>query len=192
MNIDGKNILLRQLARNDIAEIHSKASQYEGISKYFTTKIRTRQYWEKRFDETGLWDESYGMLKIIAKEDSELIGVIWYFRSLPYAEGLEIGFNIFGQSKRGRGLIAEVVKIFTAYLFYTYPIPRIQFNTLVDISEDKHLAYARALNFTYEGAMRKAMFIRGKYVDLQLFSALREEYPSLDAVLEDIHAADQQ
>lgn len=183
MNIDGKKILLRQLAKEDIAEIHKRASQFENLSKYFTTKIRTRQYWEKRFDETGLWDDAYGMLKILSKPGEELIGVVWFFHSLSYAEGVEIGFNLFDQSQRGRGLIEEVVKIFTAYLFYTYPIPRVQFNTLVDITEGKHLEYARKIGYVHEGTMRKAMFIRGKYVDLQLFSALREEYPSLDDVL---------
>lgn len=184
MNINGKKILLRQIAREDIAEIHKKTSQYENIARYFTTKIRTKQYWEKRFDDTGLWDETYGMLKILTQPEAELIGVVWYFRSLPYAEGFEIGFNIFDQSQRGRGLIVEVVRIFSAYLFHSYPIPRIQFNTLVDIANNKHLEYARMLGYTHEGTMRKAMFIRGSYVDLQLFSALREEYPSLDAVLE--------
>ena len=184
MNLNGKRVWLRQLAREDIAEIHAKTSQYENISKYFTTKIRSRQYWEKRFEDSGLWDETYGMLKILTHPEAELIGVVWHFRSLPYAEGLEIGFNIFDQSQRGRGLIAEVVKIFTAYLFYTYPLPRIQFNTLVDIADDRHMEYAKKIGYTHEGTMRKAMFIRGKYIDLQLFSALREEYPSLQTVLE--------
>jgi RimJ/RimL family protein N-acetyltransferase len=39
---------------------------------------------------------------------------------------------------------------------------------------------AQASGFFYEGTMRKANFVRGKHIDVQLFSLLREESVPLD------------
>jgi len=125
------------------------------------------------------------MLVICDKDSSAILGIIYYFKH-SYVIGYEISVTILKQNIRGKNIITEAVRIFSAYLFCTYSIPRIQFNTLVDITKNRgHLKYASDIGYTYEGTMRKAQFIRGKLVDSQLFSTLREEYPSLDEILKE-------
>ncbi len=185
MTIEGKNIILRQLDREDLSVIHSKSTSYKDVSGYFTTYVRAKNYWLKRFDETGLWDDNYGMMAICDKKTLNIVGVIYYFKH-SYVVGYEISITILDQEIRGKWINTEAIRIFTAYLFATYNIPRIQFNTLADITKDKgHLKFSDDIGYTYEGTMRKAQFIRGTLVDSQLFSTLREEYDSLDKILKE-------
>ena len=176
MKISGKKIILRQLKIDDLDIIHNKATDYTNISKYFTTFVRSKEYWLKRFEANGLWDENYGMLAICLKESEEIVALIYYFKH-RYVIGLEISFTFLDQNIRGTRVNTEAIRIFTSYLFETYYIPRIQFNTLLQNVDTKKIKeYAKMIGFTYEGTMRKALYIRGDLVDVQLFSALREEY----------------
>lgn len=183
MLLTTNDLVLRPIDKSDLDDIHSHTSDYRHVSKYFTTKIRSKQHWLERWERTGLWDDNYGMLAIVEKKTSTIFGVIWFFHSLPYAEGLEIGFNIFIQDKRAKGLVTKATKIFSAYLFDAYNINRIQCNTLVDRSSPGIESFASDTGFVYEGTMRKAMFIRGQLIDLQLFSLLRDECEPLDTIL---------
>ena len=186
MRLESKTLLLAPLQFDDLAYIHKFTSDYSNVAPYFTTQIRSRVYWEDRYKRTGLWDDDYGMLLITSKKDDRRIGVIWFFRSLPYAEGYEIGFNFFDPISKDRKSIAAAMQIFAAYLFETYNIPRIQCNTLAKLSSDNFDKFRESVGFTYEGTMRSAMFIRGKLVDLQLFSMLRQECKSLDELLNEL------
>jgi len=183
MRLECKSLILRPLEMSDIEKIHSMSSNYSNIAPYFTTKIRSKKYWQKRFEETGLWDDNYGMLMIVDKSEQLDIGVIWFFHSLPYAEGYEIGFNFFDPEKKKRNFIAIAMKLFSAYLFETYNINRIQCNTLANLKSENFDKFKKSVGFTYEGTMREAMYVRGKLVDLQLFSILRSECQSLDELI---------
>ena len=60
-----ENIILSQVEAADINEIHSFTSNYNSITPFYSTKIRTREYWKQRFSLNGLWNDDYGMLKVI-------------------------------------------------------------------------------------------------------------------------------
>ena len=183
MKLTSEKITLAPLELQDIELIHYSSSDYAKISPFFTTYIRSKNYWEKRFNDTGLWDDDYGMLKIINNSDNKLIGVIWFFKGLPYASGKEIGFNIFDKEERSRGFATEALEIFASYIFDTFDLNRLQCNTLLPSDHPSIKNIAERTNFIYEGTMRKAMFIRGKYIDLNLFSLLREDSKPLNELV---------
>lgn len=169
-----------QLQRSDVGHIHSLTSDYRNISPYWTTHIRHINYWENKWDASGLWDDTYGMLKIVGLEENQLLGVIWFFKGLSYCEGLEIGWNAF--YKIEKGVLGKIVRIFNAYLFSTYNIPRIQCNTSI-ASMTQNQTFLDTTSFVCEGCMRKAMYVRGELVDLHLFSVLKDDYRPLDEEL---------
>ena len=115
------------------------------------------------------------MLKILSKKEKEIIGVIWFFHSTPYVSGLEIGFNFFSNLKKHRELISDAVKCFCSYLFSTYNIPRIKFNSVIDNDTLGTQILLKKTGFVYEGTMREAIYIRGKLLPLHLFSLLKDE-----------------
>ena len=54
---------------------------------------------------------------------------------------------------------------------------------MIDINDDSVSKIVKATGFNFEGTMRKCIFIRGKYIDIQLFSILREESEPLKKLL---------
>ncbi len=183
MNIKSDILSLSQISIEDIDQIHSKTSEYNQIGNSFSTKIRSKDYWIKKYNTNGLWDDDFGMLKINDINDNDLIGVIWYFMSMHYVEGFEIGFNIFNSSKREKGFAAEALNIFSSYLFSAYNIPRLQCNTYLPIEHPSIKTLTAKTGYSYEGTMRKAVYIRGKLVDLHLFSLLKENSKELVTLL---------
>ena len=184
MKLSSKNLLFHPIEIDDIDIIHSKTSNYEEVGMFFTTKIKSKSHWIKQFEKSGLWDDNYGMLKILDKKNHELIGVIWYFKSLHYVEGYEIAFNIFNSAKREKGYAAESVNIFSSYLFNAYNINRIQCNTWLPISHPSIEGFKKTTGNKFEGTMRKACYIRGELIDLNLFSLLKEESKKLESLID--------
>ena len=183
MNIKSKILTLSHIEVKDIDEIHSFTSEYKQVGKSFSTKIRSKDYWVKKFNSDGLWGKDYGMLKINDVNNNELIGVIWYFVSMPYVEGFEIGFNIFNSSRREEGFAAEALNIFSSYLFNSYNINRLQCNTYLPIDSPSIKLLTKKTGYVYEGTMRKAVYIRGELIDLHLFSLLKENSKDLNELL---------
>ena len=180
MNITTKNFTFNHLEKSDLKIIHSYTSNYSNISEYWTTHIRHLTYWEKKWDKTGLWDDDFGMLSI-KDNKKKIIGIIWYFKGIKYCEGLEMGWNFF--KKPEKKIFFKTVRAFIAYLFSTFNIPRIQSNTLIpDIVRMKD--FLNYTGFVHEGTMRKAMYVRSKLIDLQLFSVLSKDYKSLKEELD--------
>ena len=88
-------------------------------------------------------------------------------------DGLEIGYAMFDPLQRGQGFTTQALSLFTDYLFQSMPIHRVQL-----IIADGNIAsekVAQKCGFTYEGTARQAMFQRGIYRDMKLYSLLRDE-----------------
>ena len=183
MQIQSKVISLSNIEIKDLDEIHSITSDYKHIGPLFSTKIRSKDYWIKKYNSNGLWDQNYGMLKINDIVDNELVGVIWYFKSMPYVEGYEIGFNIFNSSKREKGFATEALNLFSSYLFNAYNINRLQCNTYLPIDHPSINSLTKKTGYLFEGTMRKAVYIRGKLIDLNLFSLLKENAKDINDLI---------
>ena len=78
-------------------------------------------------------------------------------------------------------VISKAVKIFSAYLFELKPIHRLQLNCLKGNTGSRRVA--EKCGYKLDGVMREVSFHRGEYCDLELFSLLRSECPSLKEVL---------
>lgn len=86
---------------------------------------------------------------------------------------LEIGYYMI-LSERKKGYCTEAVKLFIDFLFLLQAVQRIQAAT-----DDRNQVSQKVLEnagFTKEGTMRKALFMKGEYVDISLFSILRDEW----------------
>jgi RimJ/RimL family protein N-acetyltransferase len=106
----------------------------------------------------------------VEKKDGTKIGVVGVF---PVGDLWEIGFALI-LSERGKGYGTEAVTIFVDYLFLSRDLVRIQATTdLRNIASQRIL---EKVGFKKEGIIRKSMFIRGEWRDLQLYSILREEW----------------
>jgi len=106
----------------------------------------------------------------IEKKDGTKIGLI---RHAPHSWGTTIG-GVIIPSERGKEYFTETVKILLDYLFLSKDIVRVQART-----NQQNIASQKVLEktgFRKEGTMRKSRFSRGKWIDMSVYSILREEW----------------
>ena len=121
---------------------------------------------EKQYEKLGAEKSWF----LILKKDGTRIGFlgmgvfgIWW----------EIGFVVV-PAERGKGYCTEAAQIAVDYLFMSKDIVRIQAAAMTE-----NLASQRVLEkigFRKEGTMRKGLFAWGKWVDINMYGLLREEW----------------
>ena len=181
-------IELSQLEIEDLNYIHSYTSDYANLTPFFSTKIRSKVYWLDKFKKDGLWSDHYGMMKITNRKEKKIIGLIWFFKPPSQHSQMdcyEIAFNIFVKEYRKSGFAQESMKILSSYIFETFNVARVQSTTMLDLNDESIKRVTESTGFTFEGTMRKIAFQRGEFVDVHLFSLLREESIELSNLLLD-------
>ncbi len=79
-------------------------------------RIPSEATFKRQFHETGFWSEDYGRFLIVNTAD-EMVGSIWFFKSIPYFDGLEIGYTMFDPQQRRQGIMTEALSLCVDYLF---------------------------------------------------------------------------
>lgn len=180
--IKGKNINLRLIKQTDLEEIVSYANDLTQKGEYLNMRLMNEVEYKKQFQETGLWNDDFGAMVITDKE-GRLLGDISYFKGVRYMPGYEIGYNIYKQEQRGKGYTSEALRLFSAYLFETKQINRLEIHASPgNIGSCK---VAEKAGFQLEGTKRQACWVRGKYLDLNSYSLLREDCPSFSEMIKE-------
>jgi RimJ/RimL family protein N-acetyltransferase len=154
-------MFLRTVKESDLSELYTYIN-----SMHLTSEHQFRL----SFYETGFWTEDKGTLLILHKD--QLIGAIWFEKQLP-SECLDLRFAIFLPEHRNQGYMTEGLKLAVRYLFATQKTQRLQIS-VPDYSKPI-LRLAQKCGFQFEGIARSALFQRGAYVDLCIYSLLRKE-----------------
>jgi len=168
--LEGININLRVMEPDDISHVSEWLNNLEFQGRYTPLLQRSKEELKKRFGEISEDHKEF----IIEKKDGTKIGIIIYFvvQGGPYRL-LEIGYYMI-MPERKKGYCTEAVKIFVDFLFLSHPIERIQATT-----DSRNLVSQKVLEkvgFIKEGIMRKGVFMKGDYVDITLFSIIRDEW----------------
>ncbi|MFW9821200.1 MAG: GNAT family N-acetyltransferase [Candidatus Thorarchaeota archaeon] len=168
--LEGNKINLRAMEPEDTSLLSDWLNNLNFQGQYTPLIQRSKAELSKRFSDISEDHKEF----IIEKKDGTEIGLIIYFivQGGPYRL-LEIGYYMI-MSERKHGYCTEAVQIFTDFLFLSHAIERIQATTdTSNVASQKVLLKA---GFSKEGVIRKAVFMKGDYVDVTLFSILREEW----------------
>jgi RimJ/RimL family protein N-acetyltransferase len=166
----GNNINLRPMEPEDVPLITEWLNNIEFQGRYTPLIQNSKEEMKKRLSYVNRDDKEF----VIQKKDGTKIGIVTYFmvKGGPY-NFLEIGYYMI-LSERKKGYCTEAVKLFIDYLFLSQALERIQATT-----DSRNIASQRVLEkvgFREEGIIRKALFMKGTYVDISLFSILRDEW----------------
>ena len=178
--IKSKRVNLRLMTQQDLDEVLALTSDLNQRGEYWHLNLQSEQAFKKRFAETGFWNEDFGTMLITDKEN-KIVGEITYFKGLWYMPGYEVGYQIYRNEDRGKGYTTEALKIFTAYLFESKKINRLEIEVSVGNVASRRVA--EKCGFKYEGLKRQAIYSKGKYEDIELLALIREDCPSLKEVL---------
>ncbi len=180
--IYGKNIDLRMIKQSDLDQIIELNSDARERGEYLGLYLMNDVAYRKRYQETGLWNDEAGTLAITDK-NGRLLGDIGFFAGVRYLPGCEIGYGILRREDRGKGYTTEALQLFTAYLFdIKQNIHRIEVHADVDNIGSRRVA--EKAGYTFEGIKRDAVFVRGGFRDLALYSILRGECPKLKDIMQ--------
>jgi ribosomal-protein-alanine N-acetyltransferase len=166
--LEGKTVNLRIMEKEDLPLFADWLNNSQIIGEFNPLRQTSKTEIEKDFEKKSFEQTEF----IIEKKDRTKIGYIWHFTH-PATKVLEIGTFLI-PSERGKGYAPEATHLIVDYLFLSKNIVRIQAGTQVE-----NVASQKALEksgFTREGVHRKEMFNRGKWVDICIYSILREEW----------------
>jgi [ribosomal protein S5]-alanine N-acetyltransferase len=136
----------------------------------------TQPQWEEQLAKGG--DETRCSFVIKAREDDRPLGTIGYFTpsTLP---SLFLAREVWYQVhpvERGRGVATQAAAILVDHLFSAVPNQRIQ-ATVIEGNQGS-ARVLETIGMRHEGVLRQMAYLRGEYVDIHMYSILRDEWNS--------------
>lgn len=179
----GKTIRL-QLATPDDAELISEWRDNPGYVDPFQEIVPMPAHvLEKELAPEPYQPDRRGWWLIRSLESGEPMGLVLHFvpSAVPYYHSLEVGWEV-RPAFRGRGIATEAACVLVNYLFNLTDTQRIQ----ATITEGNEASFrvAESVGMQRDGICRKAGFARGLYVNLHLFSILREEWKDEESYMQ--------
>jgi RimJ/RimL family protein N-acetyltransferase len=172
--IRGNGFVLRTVREADLDAVYDFLSDIEIRGDYVMPRVQSQPAFRKLFQETGFCAPDEGWLLIVDAEDDRILGQIGWFRPVFYTDGLEIGYHVFDVARRNKGLMTEVLRLFSSYLFSHRSLYRLQLAVTVGNRPSRRVA--EKAGFRSEGILRGAAFLKGAHHDLEIFSLLRDEW----------------
>lgn len=111
----------------------------------------------------------------ITKENDDTILGLVSLVSINYMnQSAEFHIMIGDKENQGQGMGTFAVNEMLKHAFYNMNLQRVELTVLEDNERAKHL-YEKC-GLVYEGRMRQAKFKSGKFLEMLLYSMLRQEY----------------
>lgn len=167
--ITGENVVLRAVRESDLEKLYQIESAIEHRLPTSPVGFESFVKYKEDFATFGWWFDDGGGL-VITTRDGDMIGSIGCRRNGIIA-GYEVGYQIYREEHRRRGYMTEALSLFTRHMFDWKDIPRLYL--LIQPENVASIAVAKKTGYEYEGLMKSAVFVRGEYRDLAIYSILR-------------------
>jgi ribosomal-protein-alanine N-acetyltransferase len=168
-------LLLRQVTDADKAKVFEGLSrpdmiQYYGVSYKSLEDTQVQMDWFRQ-----IWEEGTGIWWALALKENpgELIGACGLNHKNPIHLNAEIGFWIL-PPYQGKGLMKEAANEILHYGFTSFGLHRIF--AMVETPNTSSNQLLLKLGFTFEGCQREAEWKNGKFIDLNWYGLLKQEF----------------
>lgn len=167
--------MLRELERKDLQIINKWRNDYELISllgapyRYINLAVD-----EKWFDSYMANRHNSVRCAIVRKEEDAILGLVSLVSVDYMNQSAEFHIMIGSKEERGKGIGRFAVTEMLNHAFNNMNLHRIELSVLDSNKIAQHL-YEK-VGFVREGTKRKARFKNGQFVDVHLYSILREDY----------------
>ena len=171
-----ERLLLRGPMKKDLQPAYNIHSDPEVMRFYGVQPHQTNEKTQEHLDWLAkLRREEIGLRWIITlKEVDQYIGDVGFYDYKKKHNRAEIGY-ILGKQHWNNGIMTEAIKAALDYGFNEMKLNRIQ--ALVDPRNKASQRILEKLGFNYEGTFRDYEYEYGEYIDLDMHSLLRREYP---------------
>jgi ribosomal-protein-alanine N-acetyltransferase len=152
-----------EVARHVLWEAHASIRQTRGYLRYLLRQYRAGQP---------------GTFVIELTAEGRVVGTIGLMWLQPESRSAEIGYSL-ARACWNRGLMSEAVKAMLAFCFDTLRLNRVEAQHETDNPASG--AVMRHAGMRHEGLLRQRIYNKGRYVDVELYAILRDEYEAQKA-----------
>ncbi|OIN65543.1 GNAT family N-acetyltransferase [Exiguobacterium sp. KRL4] len=177
--LETERLILRPLQTGDLDDLF-EYTQDEETARYVTWNANQTVEQAEQFLNYVLSNYEQGKeapWAIVWKETGKMIGTIDFIHLLlDDTKQAELGYAISRQFW-GKGIVTEAVACVMAFGFEELRLERIQARCM-----EGNVGSARVMEkvgMTYEGTLRRLIFIKEAFHDVKMYSMLREEYTVL-------------
>jgi ribosomal-protein-alanine N-acetyltransferase len=173
--LETERLILRKITFEDIEDMHLYGSDEE-VSKYVTWNTHETISDTKGFVEFVLnkyENKQVSPWGIEYKENGKFIGTIDFVWWQPDHKIAEIGY-VISQNYWRKGLTTEIAKEIIKFGFEEMNLVRIQ--ARCDVENIGSARVMEKAGMSFEGIIRKGIFVKGKHRDLKMYSILKEEF----------------
>ena len=174
MFLIGKNVRLRPIHEDDLADLYRWRNSPEATGDYNNYQPADWFSYEKRIKSMGESPTEVAMFMIEKKDDRKKIGYAVHFVAHPLFRSVEIGYSVCEPDERGKGYATEAAGLLVDHLFSVRNIARIQATTSTKNAPSQRVL--EKCGFKKEGVMRDNSFERGKLGDDYLYSIVRSDW----------------
>jgi RimJ/RimL family protein N-acetyltransferase len=176
--LQGKNIHLRTLEKQDSKSLAKWHSDPEIMSLAAFTAIHTKQYWSSWLEQK-LSSPDALYFGIVKSADNRLIGQIHLEQmNWPHRLCREVGLIIGEKGEWSKGYGTEALELLIKYAFEELGLHRLELMTF-DFNR-RGIRVWEKCGFRLEGAMRSARLSGGEWRDLLFYALLEDEYRGRD------------
>lgn len=174
---------LRELDRKDMTTINRWRNDKELIDHLGAPFRYINQIVDDRWYDNYMNNRSTCVrCAIVTEESDDIIGLVSLIKIDQMNQSAEFHIMIGGKQNRGKGAGIFAVKEILHHAFLNLNLQRIELTVNEDNTSAIHL-YEK-VGFVREGMKRNARFKNGKFINMHLYSILRDEFlKNLEACL---------
>ncbi|MEK9196669.1 GNAT family protein [Lysinibacillus halotolerans] len=173
--LETERLILRKITLDDLEEMFHYCSNDE-VTKYLVWDTHKTIEDTKAFIDFSLKRYKAHQLSpwgIVDKENKKFIGTIDFITWDTKHKTAEIGYAL-SHEHWGKGMMTEAAKQVISFGFEHMDLTRIQARCFVENFGSERVMQKSGM--TFEGILRKSMFVKGEHKDLKIYSILKEEH----------------
>lgn len=171
--LKGSNINIRTIKETDLKALFDFLNDIDSQGEFLPVTLTSEHKLRSQYTENGFVSDTSEQYLITNKSD-EIVGSIWAFKSVPYFDAIEVGFQIFNHENRCKGYATEALLAFHQYIFETKQVNRIELRVAIENEPSEKVALK--VGFKLEGKNREAAYSKGKLHDMNIYAMLRREW----------------
>jgi [ribosomal protein S5]-alanine N-acetyltransferase len=155
------------------AGCNDQIMQVLGLTSAYELEMERQRY------QQGMttFNLSFKNFQLIDKKTQRIIGSCGFHTWILYHHRAEIGYEIFDDTLKGKGLMSEAIQPVIAFGFEQMGLHRIE--ALVEPSNQPSLKLVKKLGFREEGLLKQHYLKDHAFEDSVMFALLKEEYEQL-------------
>ena len=114
--LKGSNIYIRTIKEPDLKALFDLLNDIDSQGAFLPATLTSETKLRSQYVENGFISDTSEQY-LITNKAHEIIGSIWAFKSVPYFDAIEVGYQIFDHENRGKGYAADALTAFHQYIF---------------------------------------------------------------------------